>query len=101
MGASVNVCRAVDPPFATTELAPWTCDQVARTLRGVRALRAIPVVAVTPKAMPGDRERALEAAAAGPSRGRLPADKFVNEVERVIRAADGGDAAGAGGQAEP
>lgn len=57
---------------------------VARALRQNDALRRIPIVAVTSYAMPGDREKALEAGCSGYIEKPINPDTFVNEVERVI-----------------
>lgn len=57
---------------------------VARALRQNDALRRIPIVAVTSYAMPGDREKALEAGCSGYIEKPINPETFVTEVERVI-----------------
>ena len=64
---------------------------VARALRGVPELQNVPIVAVTSYAMPGDREKALEAGCSGYIEKPINTDTFVAEMERLLtrRAGDG------------
>jgi two-component system cell cycle response regulator DivK len=55
---------------------------VARALRGVESLRAVPIVAVTSYAMVGDRERALAAGCNGYLEKPIDPDTFVAEIAR-------------------
>jgi two-component system cell cycle response regulator DivK len=57
---------------------------VARALRQNEALQQIPIVAVTSYAMPGDREKALEAGCAGYIEKPINPDTFVAEMERAL-----------------
>ncbi|HYP99299.1 MAG TPA: response regulator [Polyangiaceae bacterium] len=57
---------------------------VARALRQNEALRKTPIVAVTSYAMPGDREKALEAGCTGYIEKPINPETFVAEVERAI-----------------
>jgi two-component system cell cycle response regulator DivK len=57
---------------------------VARALRQNEALRQIPIVAVTSYAMPGDREKALEAGCTGYIEKPINPDTFVAEMERAL-----------------
>jgi CheY-like chemotaxis protein len=59
---------------------------VAQALRQSEALRAIPIVAVTSYAMPGDREKALAAGCVGYIEKPINADTFVAEMERALSA---------------
>lgn len=54
---------------------------VARALRRSEALRAVPIVAVTSYAMPGDREKALEAGCTGYIEKPINPETFVAEME--------------------
>ena len=54
---------------------------VARTLRGIASLRAIPIIAVTSYAMPGDREKSLAAGCTGYIEKPINPETFVREVE--------------------
>ena len=55
---------------------------VAHALRADPRLAAIPIVAVTSYAMPGDRERCLAAGCNGYIEKPIDPDTFVGEVER-------------------
>ena len=57
---------------------------VARALRAIEALRAIPIVAVTSYAMLGDREKALESGCTGYIEKPINPATFVAEVERAL-----------------
>jgi two-component system, cell cycle response regulator DivK len=54
---------------------------VARALRTNPALRLTPIVAVTSYAMPGDREKALEAGCSGYIEKPINPDTFVADIE--------------------
>jgi two-component system cell cycle response regulator DivK len=62
---------------------------VARALRQMPHLSTVPVVAVTSYAMPGDREKALEAGCDGYIEKPINPDSFVDEVEIFLAGADG------------
>ena len=57
---------------------------VARALRQIAALEAVPIVAVTSYAMLGDREKALEAGCTGYIEKPINPDTFVAEMERAL-----------------
>jgi two-component system cell cycle response regulator DivK len=57
---------------------------VARALRQSEALQHVPIVAVTSYAMPGDREKALEAGCNGYIEKPIDPATFVGEMERVL-----------------
>jgi two-component system, cell cycle response regulator DivK len=59
---------------------------VARALRANPTLAAIPVVAVTSYAMPGDRERCIEAGCTGYLEKPIDPQTFVAEVEAMLEA---------------
>jgi len=56
---------------------------VARALRLTEALGRVPIIAVTSYAMPGDREKALEAGCTGYIEKPINPDTFVAEVEQA------------------
>ena len=56
---------------------------VARALRKLNALRATPIIAVTSYAMPGDREKSLEAGCDGYIEKPIDPETFVQEVEQL------------------
>jgi len=57
---------------------------VARALRQNEALQSTPIVAVTSYAMPGDREKALEAGCTGYIEKPINPETFVAEIERAL-----------------
>lgn len=59
---------------------------VARELRRVPALSAVPIVAVTSYAMVGDRERCLEAGCTGYIEKPINPDTFLEDVVRYLGA---------------
>jgi len=62
---------------------------VARSLRCNPAIADTPIVAVTSYAMPGDRDRALEAGCDGYIEKPINPDTFVSEVARYLTPATG------------
>lgn len=62
---------------------------VARALRAVPKLVATPMVAVTSYAMPGDRERCLEAGCTGYLEKPIDPMTFAEAIESFIVAVDG------------
>lgn len=57
---------------------------VARELRKCETLKCIPIIAVTSYAMPGDREKALEAGATDYIEKPIDPDTFVGRLRRHI-----------------
>jgi two-component system, cell cycle response regulator DivK len=57
---------------------------VARSLRGNPDLAGIPIVAVTSYAMPGDREKAIEAGCSGYIEKPIDPDTFDRQVEEYL-----------------
>jgi two-component system cell cycle response regulator DivK len=58
--------------------------EVARQLRLIDALKAIPIVAVTSYAMVGDREKTLEAGCTGYIEKPINPETFVEDVKQFI-----------------
>ena len=58
--------------------------EVARQLRSDPALVSIPIVAITSYAMPGDREKALEAGCNGYIKKPIDPDTFIAEIESFL-----------------
>lgn len=67
--------------------------EVARALRAMPALSTTPIVALTSYAMPGDRERAIDAGCTGYIEKPINPSTFVGQIERYLIGCDG--AAGA------
>lgn len=64
---------------------------VARAIRGIDALKDVPIVAVTSYAMVGDREKCLAAGCNGYIEKPIDPDSFVAEIARFQAAPDGTD----------
>jgi two-component system, cell cycle response regulator DivK len=59
---------------------------VARELRSISELRSVPIIAVTSYAMPGDREKALEAGCSGYIEKPIDPETFISDMERGFAA---------------
>lgn len=82
----VDLAGTMTPSVVLLDIQLPTMDgyAVARALRALPHLAAVPVVAVTSYAMPGDRERALEAGCTGYIEKPINPDTFVDEVEAFV-----------------
>ena len=58
--------------------------EVARQLRRIDAVKAIPIVAVTSYAMAGDREKALDAGCTGYMEKPICPETFIEEIKQYI-----------------
>jgi CheY-like chemotaxis protein len=58
--------------------------EVARQLRRVDALKAVPIVAVTSYAMAGDREKVLEAGCTGYIEKPIDPETFIEDIKHYI-----------------
>src|SRR5688572_29178968 len=65
--SGIEAARRSVPALILLDVQLPTMDgyAVARALRQIEALRSTPIIAVTSYAMPGDREKALEAGCTG------------------------------------
>ena len=61
---------------------------VARLLRGLDSLRAVPIIAVTSYAMVGDREKSIAAGCNGYIEKPIDPEPFIREIEQVRVSAD-------------
>lgn len=79
----IEMAETLLPDLILLDIQLPTMDgyAVARALRANRTLRTTPIVAVTSYAMPGDRERALEAGCTGYIEKPIRPDTFVAEME--------------------
>lgn len=87
----IAAAKALVPALILLDIQLPTMDgyAVARALRQNEALREIPIVAVTSYAMPGDREKALEAGCTGYLEKPINPQTFVAEMELVLSGGDG------------
>lgn len=85
----VEMAERLVPDLILLDIQLPTMDgyEVARALRAVPALKAVPIVAVTSYAMQGDRERALAAGCDGYIEKPIDPDTFVAEIERYMSGA--------------
>ncbi|MDP2368884.1 response regulator [Rhodoferax sp.] len=82
--SGVELARQVDPTLILLDIQLPGMDgyAVARALRVDPKLAAIPIVAVTSYAMPGDRERCMAAGCNGYIEKPIDPSTFATEVER-------------------
>lgn len=81
--AGINLARDLQPDLILLDIQLPTMHgyDVARGLRAIPALATTPIVAVTSYAMPGDREKALEAGCDGYIEKPIDPDTFVSQAE--------------------
>lgn len=84
--SGIALAGQVDPALILLDIQLPGMDgyAVARALRLDPALAAIPIVAVTSYAMPGDRERCLAAGCNGYIEKPIDPGTFAMEVERFV-----------------
>ena len=82
----IEAARSITPALVLLDIQLPMMDgyAVARALRQHEALRKTPIVAVTSYAMPGDREKAIEAGCTGYIEKPINPETFVAEIERAI-----------------
>jgi len=80
----IELARTIRPDVILLDIQLPTMDgyTTARHLRGIEALRDVPIIAVTSYAMLGDREKALEAGCTGYIEKPIAPETFVTEVEQ-------------------
>lgn len=90
---ALEIVKDLRPSVILLDIQLPTMDgyTVARALRSDGTLRDVPIVAVTSYAMPGDREKAMEAGCAGYIEKPIQPETFVAEMERVMARPSGGD----------
>ncbi len=89
----IEAARAFVPALILLDIQLPAMDgyAVARALRQNEALEGTPIVAVTSYAMPGDREKALEAGCTGYIEKPIDPETFVEEMERALSWPAGGE----------
>jgi CheY-like chemotaxis protein len=85
--AGLALAAEIDPALILLDIQLPGMDgyAVARALRESGRLDAVPVVAVTSYAMPGDRERCIEAGCDGYLEKPIDPQTFAAQVESFIR----------------
>ncbi len=83
---AIELAQTFVPALILLDIQLPTMDgyAVARALRKNDALRNTPIVAVTSYAMPGDREKALEAGCSGYVEKPINPATFVSDLEQVL-----------------
>lgn len=87
----IETARTLTPALILLDIQLPTMDgyAVARALRENSALSDIPIVAVTSYAMPGDREKALQAGCTGYIEKPINPQTFVAEMELSLARPNG------------
>jgi len=82
----IDVAKSSLPDLILLDIQLPSMDgyAVARALRKLEGLAAVPIVAVTSYAMPGDRERALAAGCTGYIEKPIDPSTFVSTVEHAF-----------------
>lgn len=90
-GSGIELARSFVPTAILLDIQLPAMDgyAVARALRQNETLRDTPIVAVTSYAMPGDREKALEAGCNGYIEKPIDPATFVAEMELALTAPAG------------
>lgn len=85
----IHLAASVVPGIILLDIQLPTMDgyAVARALRNDPSLAAVPIVAVTSYAMPGDRERSLAAGCDGYIEKPIDPETFVAQVTRYLEGA--------------
>ncbi len=86
----LDLAATMTPSVVLLDIQLPTMDgyTIAKALRRMPHLDAVPVVAVTSYAMPGDREKAIEAGCTGYIEKPINPETFVAEVEAFITRRD-------------
>jgi two-component system cell cycle response regulator DivK len=82
----VEAARISSPTLILLDIQLPTMDgyAVARALREIETIKQTPIIAVTSYAMPGDREKALDAGCTGYMEKPINPETFVAEMELAL-----------------
>ena len=83
-GIAAARAEAPDLILLDIQLPTISGHEVARTLKADPSVSAIPVVAVTSYAMPGDREEVMAAGCTGYIEKPIDPDSFIDRMERFV-----------------
>ena len=86
--SGIAAARSMAPALILLDIQLPTMDgyAVARVLRGIDGLANTPIIAVTSYAMPGDREKALDAGCTGYIEKPIDPSTFVAQIELALSA---------------
>ena len=90
--AGIRIAQTLTPLLVLLDIQLPGMDgyEVARTLRGLPAYSAMPIIAVTSHAMVGDREKALASGCTGYIEKPIDPENFVSQVEQAAAIAPTG-----------
>ncbi|MBT3228323.1 MAG: response regulator [Candidatus Marinimicrobia bacterium] len=82
----VALAKTVEPDLILLDiqLPKMNGYEVAKALRKDASLNAVPIIAITSYAMPGDQEKALAAGCTGYIKKPINPDTFLREVEGYL-----------------
>jgi len=83
-GIAAARIEAPDVILLDIQLPSMSGHEVARTLKADPSVSAIPIVAVTSYAMPGDREEVMAAGCTGYIEKPIDPDAFIGEMESFV-----------------
>ncbi len=83
-GIAVARTEVPDVILLDIQLPTMSGHEVARTLKADPSVSAIPIVAVTSYAMPGDREEVMAAGCTGYIEKPIDPDTFIEEMESFV-----------------
>lgn len=84
--SGIKIAQTMQPDLILLDIQLPTIDgyAVARVLRSTPSLQKTPIIAVTSYAMPGDREKALEAGCTGYIEKPINPDTFISEIQAFL-----------------
>lgn len=82
----IEMARTLVPSIILLDIQLPSMDgyAVARMLRGIESLNAVPIIAVTSYAMVGDREKSLSAGCNGYIEKPINPETFASEIEEFL-----------------
>ncbi|HPN38803.1 MAG TPA: response regulator [Melioribacteraceae bacterium] len=85
-GIEIAISSIPDIILLDIQLPEMDGYTVARNIRKVEQLKFTPIIAVTSYAMPGDREKVMEAGATGYIEKPIDPDTFINQMNSFLPA---------------
>ncbi len=83
----ISIAFATHPDLILLDIQLPVMDgyTVARKIRQIESLKATPIIAVTSYAMPGDRERSIEAGCTGYIEKPINPETFLSEIQKFLQ----------------